>query len=70
MSRLRAWRLEQGILLQEISDLSGISVAMLSRAERGERRLSPMTRIRVARSLGVRVAVLFEPDGDVADART
>lgn len=40
----------------------GLSTAMLSRVERGERRLSPTSRVRFARCLGVRLAELFEPE--------
>lgn len=58
---LRQWREEAGYTLAEVSDLSGYSTAMLSRAERGERTLSPQSKVRLARSLGVSVAELFPP---------
>jgi transcriptional regulator with XRE-family HTH domain len=61
-SRLRLWRVRHGLTLSEVADLTGVSAAMLSRVERGERTLSPMTRVRVARALGVRVRDLFEVD--------
>jgi transcriptional regulator with XRE-family HTH domain len=61
-NRLRLWRAENGLTLQEVGDLTGYSPAMLSRAERGERVLSAMGKVRVARALDVRVADLFEPD--------
>jgi transcriptional regulator with XRE-family HTH domain len=56
---LRTWRQTNGVTLEEIADLSGVSVPMLSRVERGQRRLSAMARIRLARALGVRVRDLF-----------
>jgi transcriptional regulator with XRE-family HTH domain len=42
-----------------MADLTGLSKSMLSRVERGERELAPMTKVRVARRLGVRVSDLF-----------
>jgi transcriptional regulator with XRE-family HTH domain len=54
------WRLENGLSLQELSDLTGISTAMLSRAERGLRSFAPLTKVRIARLLGVPVSELFE----------
>lgn len=59
-NRLRLWRAENGLTLEELSDLTGLSVSMLSRAERGDRQLAPLTRVRVARLLGVRVRDLFD----------
>ena len=56
---LRAWRQAYQLTLQELADLSGISVAMLSRVERGERRLKPEIKVLIARRLGVRVRDLF-----------
>ena len=62
MSPLRDWRLQHGLTLQEVSDLCGISPSMVSRVERGEKRLSPLAKVRVARALGVRVRDLFDAD--------
>jgi transcriptional regulator with XRE-family HTH domain len=59
-SRLREWREDAGLTLQEVADLAGISTAMLSRVERGERRFTPRGRVEIARRLGVRVGDLFE----------
>lgn len=39
-NRLRLWRADAGLTLEEVSDLTGVSTAMLSRAERGERQLA------------------------------
>lgn len=60
MSPLRTWRLQHGLTLQEVSDLCGISASMISRVERGQKRLSPMTKVRLARALGARVSELFD----------
>ena len=59
MSNLRQWRTDRGLTLEEISDLTGLSIPMLSRVERGKRRLAPLRRVAVARRLGVRVRDLF-----------
>ena len=67
VSRLREWRTTAGWTLSDVSGLSGISTAMLSRAERGERVLSPRSKVRLARSLGVPVSDLFEPQEGVGD---
>lgn len=69
-NRLRLWRANAGLTLEEVSDLTGLSPAMLSLVERGKRQLAPMTRVRVARCLGVRVGELFdvEPVDEVSGA--
>jgi len=68
-NRLRLWRAENGLTLEELSDLTGLSAAMLSRAERGKRQFAPLTKVQVARRLGVRVRDLFDVDElDEADA--
>lgn len=58
-TRLKNWRQRHRLTLENISDLTGVSIAMLSRVERGERLLAPMRRVAVARRLGARVADLF-----------
>lgn len=58
-NRLREWREQRGWTLSEMSRLLGLSVAMLSRVERGERQLRPETRVLIARRLRVRVDHLF-----------
>lgn len=60
-SKLRRWREERGLTLEELSDLTGLSVPMLSRAERGEREIAPLKRVAMARLLGARVRDLFNP---------
>lgn len=58
---LRAWRERHGFKLEEVADLAGVSPSYLSRLERGERRLRPFDRLRIARALGVRIGELFPP---------
>jgi len=62
MNRLREIRSREGLTLQELGDLSGLSEAMISRLERGERSTSPRVKVRLARVLGVRVAELFDAE--------
>jgi transcriptional regulator with XRE-family HTH domain len=62
VAKLRAWREARLLTLGQVSDLSGISVPMLSRVERGERQLSPMAKARLARALRVRISDLFDPE--------
>ena len=64
--RLRQWREEAGLSLSDVAGLTGLSTAMLSRVERGHRQLAPLTRVAVARRLGVPVSELF-PVAPVAD---
>lgn len=66
--KLRRWRERRGWTLQEVADLTGYSVSMLSRVERGESSLSPSAKVIVARRLGATVADLFdvEPVNEVA----
>lgn len=59
-NRLRRWRVENDLTLEDVSGLTGISVSMLSRVERGHKQMAPLTRVRVARRLGAPVADLFE----------
>ncbi len=63
-NRLRQWRVSAGLTLAEVAALTGLSVAELSRVERAQRGMPPMTRVRVARGLGVPLAELFPPPAD------
>ena len=56
---LKDWRTKHDLTLEEISDVTGYSVPMLSRVERGERQLNALARIRLARALGVKVREIF-----------
>lgn len=62
-NRLRLWRADVGLTLGEVADLTGLSVAMLSLVERGQRELAPLTKVRVARRLGVPIRDLFDVEG-------
>lgn len=59
-SRFRSGRQAAELSLLDVSDLTGLSVSMLSGVERGERALAPRTKVTVARRLGVRVRDLFD----------
>lgn len=59
-NKLRVWRTDNGLSLDELADLTGVSKSMLSRAERGQRGLSAMTKVKIARRLDVPVRDLFE----------
>lgn len=58
---LRSWRTTQRLTLQDVGDLTGLSRSYLSRLEHHQRTPPPLTKVRIARSLGVSVAVLFPP---------
>jgi len=59
-NRLRLWRVESGLTQDEVADLSGLSKAYISRMERGEREPRPLTKVKIARRLGVQVSDLFD----------
>lgn len=61
-SRLKEWREAKGYTLEDVEGLSGYSRAHLSQVERGKRGMSPIAKVRLARSLGVAVGDLFEPE--------
>jgi transcriptional regulator with XRE-family HTH domain len=62
VTRLKRWRVDQGLTLEEVAGLVGMSTAMLSLAERRLRKLSPMAKVKLARRLAVPVHLLFEPE--------
>lgn len=55
MAKLRAWRTANGVTLDELAGLLGVSESLLSLVERGKRRLSPLDTIRVSRLIGIPV---------------
>lgn len=63
--RLREWRTSNGFSLADVADLSGYSVPTLSRIERGIFLPKAQTKLRIARSLGVPMRDLFDPDPDL-----
>ena len=58
-NNLRRLRKEHGLSLSDVAAVSGLSVGMLSRVETGQRELSGLKKITLARSLGVPVEDLF-----------
>ncbi len=68
-NRLRDWRESAGLTLEEVAGLTGLSRSELSRVERGVRGIAPLTRVRVARALGVPLAELFPPPKDPTEVR-
>jgi len=56
---LREWRLKRGWTLEELSDLTGRSVSVLSRYETGHRMPRPATRVRISRLLNAPIRELF-----------
>lgn len=68
ISKLKDWRLLEGLSLEEVSALTGVSVGQLSKVERGLANMAPLTRVQVARRLGVPLRELFDVpalEGDV-----
>lgn len=59
MTSLRAWREAQQLTLAEVGALTGLSESYLSRVERGERDVSPLTKVAIARRLGAHLGELF-----------
>jgi transcriptional regulator with XRE-family HTH domain len=60
--RLRSWRIEAELTLEEVADLTGLSLSFLSLLERGKRQARPATKVAMARRLGVPVRDLFGVD--------
>jgi transcriptional regulator with XRE-family HTH domain len=61
MEPLRNWREQRRLSLDDVGDLTGLHPSTISRVERGERRLRPEVKVRVARRLGARIRDLFVP---------
>jgi transcriptional regulator with XRE-family HTH domain len=66
-ARLRKARLAQKLPLDELAARSGITTSFLGQIERGERKPSLLTFVRVARGLGVPIASLFADGTDGVD---
>jgi transcriptional regulator with XRE-family HTH domain len=62
-NRLRAWREQAGLSLDEVAGLVGSSGMMISYVERGQRNLSPASKVTVSRRLGISVRELFPTPG-------
>jgi transcriptional regulator with XRE-family HTH domain len=61
-TRFARWRASQGLTVLEVADLTGLSPSMISRLERGQRSLRPLTKVIVARRLAARIQDLFGPE--------
>lgn len=59
-NRLREWRIDHGLSLDEMSDLTGMSKPMLSQLERGLRGASRDAKVKIARRLEVSISDLFD----------
>ena len=66
-NRLRLWRVDHGLSLGELSDLTGCSKSMLSRVERGQREMSPLMKANLARRLSVPIRDLFDVEALAED---
>ncbi len=71
---LRTWRETHGLSLQDVAALTGLHASTVSRVERGQRDLTALRKVAVARHLGTPVAVLFHPTdpgvgGDLSTGR-
>jgi transcriptional regulator with XRE-family HTH domain len=60
---LREWRKRHEVRLEDLHDLTGVSIATLSRVERGLTKINPLDQIKIARVVGVRVRDLFPGAG-------
>jgi len=60
--RVRQLRRERGLTLEALAGRSGVSRAMLSKVERGERQPTLATAVRIAAGLGVTLSQLMEAE--------
>jgi transcriptional regulator with XRE-family HTH domain len=65
-TKFQAWRLTNELAIDDVSGLTGLSPSYVYRVDRGERTLPPLTKVKVARRLGVPVRVLFDIE-DIAE---
>lgn len=56
---LRSFREAHALTLRDVAGLSGISAGTLSKVETGKAQLAPLTKVRLAKALGVQVHELF-----------
>jgi transcriptional regulator with XRE-family HTH domain len=61
-ARVRDYRLQKGLTLQQLADTAGISQSMLSLVERGKTGASIGTLMAIANALGTRMSDLLETD--------
>ena len=63
-TKLRQWPTDNSLFaLAEVAELTGYSVATVSRMESSTQTLRPLNRVQFARSLGVHVSVLIAAQG-------
>ncbi|MBX5135243.1 helix-turn-helix transcriptional regulator [Rhizobium lentis] len=65
-SRIRTLRLEKGLTLDELSEASGVSRAMISRIERAEASPTASLLARVCAALGLSLSAFFAEEGQQA----
>lgn len=65
--RIRALRLQQGLTLEQLAQRSGVSRAMLSTVERGEKSPTLPIVVRIATGLGVTMTRLLGAEPDMSD---
>jgi len=64
--RMRGLRAQRGLTIEALSDLSGVSRAMISKVERGEASPTAALLARLCSALGVSLSVFFDPSGPVS----
>ena len=60
-SKFRQWRKLEGLTLEDVSHLCGLSIGFLSHMERGQREVAPLTKVKISRALGVPLRTLWDP---------
>ena len=69
-ARLRWFRTERGLRLEDVAKRAGYTKGFLSKIEHGKASPPPATLLRVAAALGVEADVLFAPDAGLAPDAT
>jgi transcriptional regulator with XRE-family HTH domain len=59
-NRMRTYRLEAGLTLEQLAERMGTSVQQVSRLEKGQRKLTQDWMLRAAAALGIPPAALFD----------
>ena len=65
-NRIREWRIERDLSLEDLATLVGCHQTYLGRIERGERRLTDQMIAKVAKALRVQPQDIMKSDGQVA----
>ena len=61
---LLRWREAHGVSVRELAALTGVSISQISRYERGLRKPPALTRLQIARRLGVKVDEIFSVENE------